>query len=1161
MDQSSKKRSMFGFTNLFRSSPAPANDQESKTSTPRKTGAIEAPVPRVEYGNAFPESPAKRASDAQMASRKIFGRPQGPSSKLSQSFSAADFDDVAAAAAKSASFPAPSMPATPRRMPGDNPNKIPASASFSSSTIAHAAVTHRPTNFSGTASTPRNVFRSSALYQRAGMPAFSPRVASTGLKQSLPPTTPGRASRASTADVNGRDLSRAGDSMELFKMRIPSPPRHLTGDVLEKEIPERADRSASVYADEFLSHYCPPDMDETQRRQFFCILDLRRLKYAANEVFAKKDWKINVVNFAKEYEKSRSLIMLRYGLYEFKTVKPSEAVTKEWKQRHGIEDPDGEDEATPAKKINGAPKRKAEEELTQNDNYLQAPSLGSKRPRAPDAPISSNKRKATVEDEPEESQPSKLFKPSGTPQKTPSATKSVFESIANKTTSFTPAKSTGTSGLFGSSTGSQAPGRSIFDSGAKAPATTSNIFGHLSDASKGSGNDDADEESGDDSSTNADEDMSENQEASPSEEPSAAASGGVSTPQFGSTNKAAATNGASTASSDAGESTQGKSLFDRITRGSDGQPVRKLPPVDNKASLFAAVSDQSRSVSPVKEQAPAPTNNTWNTSAPIKFASGTTTTSLFSAAAPKPAASMSFGAATPKTEAPSAAAEDAPKATATSSLFGAQPKKPEESATPSESATKESSTTQPTFSVGKAAETATSTPSLFSGLSTPKPSANPFGSTSSSSLFGQPKKDEAKKEEPKESAAPATSSLFGAQPAASTTEAPKTSVMQSSTLFGASKDAAASTPSQAPTSNLFGNATAPASQAPGSSLFGNTVKPASSLFSTPSAPASESGEPPAKKSFFATDSKPAAATFTFTPAAPAADAPKTETKNLFGASSSTTTETKNLFGGASASSTTEAPKPLFGASSADSKPLFGASSTESKPLFGATPAQGATQSGTSTPLFGNATTQPEASKSLFGNATSQPEAAKPASIFGNAASTIAPASSSMFSFSSNTQTPAASQPAASQPTGPIFSFGPTATTPAASQPAAGGGLSFNFSAGGNDSGAIINPFTSGTVSAPTSFNFGSGGDSQPSAGMFNFGGNTTTPSISFGGDHAAKQAAASFTAGSSAPNFSFGGASQPNGAPMFAAGLAPGGGTSTGTSKFIPTNFYNLLCP
>ncbi len=78
------------------------------------------------------------------------------------------------------------------------------------------------------------------------------------------------------------------------------------------------------------------------------MLDLRRLKYAADEIFAKKDWKINILNFAKEYEKNRSLIMLRYGLYEFKTIRASEAVKKEWKQKHGIVDSDDEKEAVVA---------------------------------------------------------------------------------------------------------------------------------------------------------------------------------------------------------------------------------------------------------------------------------------------------------------------------------------------------------------------------------------------------------------------------------------------------------------------------------------------------------------------------------------------------------------------------------------------------------------------------------------------------------------------------------------------------------------------------------------------------------------------------------------------------------------------------------------------
>ncbi|KAH6649919.1 hypothetical protein F5144DRAFT_501483 [Chaetomium tenue] len=572
MDPPSKKRSIFGFTGLFRSPSAPPEDRDMSTDASPKPAAP-APAQR-EFNNtaSAPHSPMKRASESQIASRRIIGRPQGPSSKLSQSISASDI------AHRPSSM-------VVRRMPGDNPNKrLPA---MSASVMSHAPSNAVPksTSFSGVTSTPRNIFRSSALYSRPGLQTFSPRVpAASTLNQSFPPNTPGKPPRGSTADVNGRILANT-TSTELFKMRIPSPPRHLTGEMLANEVPDDPNRSGSVYADEFLAHYCPPDLDEHQRRQFFCILDLRRLKYAADDVFTKKDWKINILNFAKEYEKSRSLIMLRYGLYEFKTVRASEAVKKEWKQKHGI--PDSEDESG-SPRVNGTPKRKAEDELTPSSNTLAASSPGSnKRARGQDA-SAKNKRKADAE--PDENHPAKLQKPAAPP----SATKSVFESIANnaQSASATPVKSTGKS-LFASSTGPQPNGplgTSVFGAAPK-PVGSTNIFGHLSDGSKGSGNEGADEDS--ETGSEAEEEGSEVQDVSQSDEQ--AASGGVSTPQLFDTKKPT-TNGMSSASSEAGDSTQGRSIFDRITRGSDGQPVRKVSPSDG--GLFAPPPEKERSASP-----------------------------------------------------------------------------------------------------------------------------------------------------------------------------------------------------------------------------------------------------------------------------------------------------------------------------------------------------------------------------------------------------------------------------------------------------------------------------------------------------------------------------------------------------------------------------------
>ncbi|KAK3945992.1 nucleoporin nup61 [Diplogelasinospora grovesii] len=1144
MDQSQKKSGIFGLSGLLRNSIGLGQWATSPTkaeSSPRKTEAVEpTPIPRITYNGASVESPVKRASESQLAARKIINRPQGPSSKLAQNLDATDFTKLSPSTSKSQSFSGMAT-STPRRMPGDNPNKA---SSFSSSTASYTPLNNpRTTNFTGAATTPRNLFRSSAaLYQKPGLPTFSPRVRANTATQSFPPNTPGRTSRGSTADANGRGLSQTM-STELFQMRIPSPPRHLTGEALAKEMPENHNKAGSIYADEFLAHYCPPDFDEQQRRQFFCILDLRRLKYAADEVFTKRDWKINILNFAKEYEKSRSLIMLRYGLYEFKTVRASETVKKEWKQKHGIVD--SEDEATPAssqKTVGGGSKRKAEEELTPADTTLTASStnLMNKRSRAEATPVpaTKTKRKADLMDEPDENQPAKLPKSAApTPQKTPSATKSMFESIANNTQSSTTPKS---SSLFSSTTGSKlsngTQSRSIFESASKAPATTVNPFGHLSDTSKGSGNDDADAESGDETSSEVGEEIeSDAQGARQSKEPSLAASVGVSTPQFGLFGTTEKTNGGSSASSDAG-STASRSIFDRITRGSDGQPVRQLSAQpETKASLFSTSFDKDRPASPAiapapaKEQAPIPTNNTWSTSTPIKFSStGATGSSLTGFPAP---AAIGFGAAK-KTEAPAATPAETPKAAET------EPKKAEAAAAPSQEPPKAPAASSalnflpPTTDASKPV-----TFSMFTSTSGSSTTAAPTTGTPlfASSVFGQPKKTEEAKDVAKDAAkdgakdsttaAPAAfSSLFAAKPAASTpapaADAPKPSVFQSSTLFGKQEQTETPKASQPAASSLFGKPTTSESQtpaAPASSLFASTAaKPTTnnlfggSTFGASSTPApkraAEGDEPAAKKpAFGSSDTKPGASLFGFGSSTPAGEAAKpaasTSASFTFGSTSTPT------------SSTTQETKPLFGSSSA---------SQETKPLFGSTPAQA--------------------------------DATKSTNIFGSSATTSTPASTApIFSFGS-AQLPATTSQPATTP----------AVAPAAAPLFGGAGSSFTFSAAGSDASKINNPFSfGGSTSAPSSFNFGSGGTnesgSQSTSTPFAFGNSNATPAptISFGGASGNSTPAA--TTGSM---FSFGGvsSSQPNGTSMFSQNplpatsifgstLAPGGGNSTGTNS------------
>ena len=124
--QPNKRRSLFGLaSNLFRGSSAPPDDSDSKIESPQQNGISKAQsvVPRIDFNSASHESPAKRASDAQLASRKLIGRPQGPSSKLAQSFTSADFTELSSAPQKKITFHTASATGATRRMPGDNPYK------------------------------------------------------------------------------------------------------------------------------------------------------------------------------------------------------------------------------------------------------------------------------------------------------------------------------------------------------------------------------------------------------------------------------------------------------------------------------------------------------------------------------------------------------------------------------------------------------------------------------------------------------------------------------------------------------------------------------------------------------------------------------------------------------------------------------------------------------------------------------------------------------------------------------------------------------------------------------------------------------------------------------------------------------------------------------
>jgi len=1198
MDPPQKKRSLFGgiTSSLFGRSYGSEQNGATKpeTTTSQTYRSVDMPGAKATANhasfNASPESPVKRASDAQLSSRKIIDRPARPSSKLSYSVNASDFQSTTTTPKKtnfslstSASASKPSTALV--RMPGDNPNKY---NTVSGSTFSRS--TGRPTtDFSGTATTPRSLFRGSTLNARPGLSTFSPRVPYNTMKESFPPTTPGRPPRGSTAEVNGRSLAHTNTSA-LFEMRIPSPPRDLTGERLAKEIPEDSNRVGSVYADEFLAHYCPPDFDDLQRRQFFCVLDLRRLKYAANEIFAKKDWKINILNFAKEYEKSRSLIMLRYGLYEFKTVKASEAVKKQWQKEHGIPDSDEENDAAAYKSASSQStlsrsKRKAEDELVPKETPLTASSsnLNKRRVTEPEpetgtatpAPAK-NKRKA--DSEPDENQPSKLQKAAPPSQKA-SATKSIFERIANGTPNDASPDKPSPSPLFGAAKpASTNGGRSVLDQ--PSPTPSSNIFGHLSDAASKASNDDEGDsgsDGGDETASDADGEAeeSEAQDASQSDEPSVVASGGVSTPQFGAGSlfaKKAAGEAPSVTSSEAGDNTKGRSLFDRITYGNDGKPLRAFGEVTPQPSS----PEKDKPASPPKDQSSAPVNNTWNTGTPIKFApTSSQPSAVFGSAPPKTGSSLFAQKPAASTSAPAITLEPpTPSKEAEPSKEASKPAAPAEQPKPAPS---------PLFGAAPSAPASGASP-FGSGASTP---FGGFGSKPSggASVFGQ-----AKPAEEKSTTAPAAApspSVFGAKPAAAE-EAPKPAA---ASIFGANQ-ATSEGEKATPASTLFGvkpSTTEPETSKPAASpLFGakpatseETAKSMSTVFG--STPAPSGSEPPKPASVFQSSNLFGNA------AKPAEDKPAaTPASTLFGASTkpAETPAAPSVgfsFGATATPSTTaEQPaKPLFGAIPAQPTSIFSglnaskpAEDKPATPLFGATP----TPSGTSTPkpLFGAAPTTQEAPKQQQGSIFANP--------FGG--SSTPAAGETTFKFGQTQSTVAAPSFGQSQTTAPSASFGgQQQDNTQSTAPVFGGSTnsSFTFGVGGGEQTSFNNPFANGASSTPSSFNFGGNTDTnanQSSATPFSFGAGNAAPAISFGAGSGAStpnsQSGNIFGSGANGgnsfgSNFAFSGSqSQPNagnifapqppaaGTSIFAGGLAPVGGTSTGTSKSSPAHslFY-----
>lgn len=945
------------------------------------------------------------------------------------------------------------------------------------------------------ANTPGKIFNRTGLANGSTPKfTFSPRIPANAVRESFTAVTPGRSFRGSTADLSGRAMSKTS-STNLFPMRIASPPPELDGEELAKQVPDSPDRVGSVYADEFLSHLVPAELDDLQRRQFLCVLDLRRLKYAASEIFAKKDWRVNIMNFAKEYEKSRSLIMLRYGLYEFKTVPASRELLKKWKQENNVPEEDEEMEEAEAPKANGTSnfrssvKRRAGDDLDMDSTSANKRRVVSERePLTESTALTSNagatpfvkktKRSAEHLDEADENQPSKKK----------SSTLSIFEDVANSSPARQAASPT------------KAPAKSLFaqppassrqpNFGAGAKVSSANIFGHLSEQNSPEGSDDDDDN--DDQSEDAEaEDEDEEPESQPAA-PKAAAS--VAPSLFGTK--------APGSSTDSGSA--GTGLFGRITKGGDGEPVRASG--DSAPGLFGAKPPAS----PTKEGQ----DKTWNPNTPIKFGG----------AASQPGASL-FGAT----------------ATQPSSIFASKPK---DSAEPAFGSTTPKASAAPAFGTqiqDFAKETPKqAAPSLFGQPSKSSDSSSGlFGNASSMPAFGASTPGQQKSDGKEASSTTPATGLFGQSTTASTTpfgkpaETPATQA-QPTSIFANLNKPATTTQESAP--SLFGTANAKpsgplfgaksdekTSSAP--SLFGAQPSSTSTLFGTKTSLGEEKKEESTTKRK-KPDSDEAGAVFGSTSAEPASK------KYSFGGGAPTPAASLPPKTAEAAKGSTEAGA-VFGTGSQDGGKTysFGSAASSTPALASSKPAD--------TP----------APASLFGNPAPQAEPAKTQpSIFANT-----PAPSTGFTFGGASSTPStnlfgtasgngATNNTTNQQSG--FSFGSTGTP--APAPATG---SFTFNAGG-DQGSFKNPFSGGD-SAGVSFDFGATpAQSQSASTPFQFG-NSAAPaapassSFTFGGD---SQPA---TNGPSSSSFTFGGAPQPaNAAPVPSSNMFGGAQPNGGSSIF-----------
>lgn len=218
---------------------------------------------------------------------------------------------------------------------------------------------------------------------------------------------------------------------------------------------------------------------------------------------------------------------------------------------------------------------------------------------------------------------------------------------------------------------------SIFD-GLAPPKLVSfgsnNIFGHLSDvdsgADSGKGNDADDDSDDEDSPESSGEHGDEKKDATynPSKEDEAGPGTPVEETGPGIASAKKPTNlfnfGGSSTSGTSTPSTSGGSLFDRITKDPNGNPIRQIP-VENKenagpsgTSIFGGDSGNlfAKFGKSTAEQTQLAQDNTWKQDSPIKFGASTTSPPTVSVTAPTPTKPNQFaglfGSNVPKSSSP-----------------------------------------------------------------------------------------------------------------------------------------------------------------------------------------------------------------------------------------------------------------------------------------------------------------------------------------------------------------------------------------------------------------------------------------------------------------------------------------------------------------------------